>query len=747
MLGLLSKHIPLVLCLGAGALAQNAKAAPKVDFRRDVQPIFQAHCIACHGPKVQSNGLRLDRRRDAMRGGTTAVIGQGNSAGSRLYLKLIGNQFGPQMPPTGALEPEQISIIKDWLDQGAEWPDDAAGDVPVSPPSAAATRVMHALRDGDTRAFQKLLEDDPSAANQKGVGGTTPLMYAARYGDANSVRQLLDAGADANARNESGLTPLMWGLADVEITRVLLEHKANPNARTENSRTPLLIASSSFNSAPVGKLLLDAGADPNGAGLRGVIPLNEAANLGDESLFRLLLERGSDIKRVGGAAMAWSMEGGCQYCFETLMQSATPQQMTAAATSEVPPGIADATRLKVFLDHGANPKSADNLNRTLLMGAASSDAIPTETVKDLIARGADLNAKGPRGATALDFARLHGNTPVVEALVSAGALAEHTLEMPVPKPAPAASVREAIVKALPALQQINSVFLQKTGCLSCHNNSLVDMAVSAARKKGIPVNTQMEKQQVKATVEWLENWRDRVVQGIPIPGDVDTTGYVLAALADEAYSPDAATDALAHFLKIHQTPEGKWRLFAYRPPLESSEIEVTAMAVRSLHMYAPKPQRAEYEKAVQRASVWLAQATPKLNEDRVFQLLGLHWGAESQNNGDKSVIRQRGAELLALQRADGGWSQIPSLASDSYATGQALYALHQAGVLSVNDKAYQRGVEFLRNSQLADGSWYVKSRALTRQPYFESGFPHGVDQFISAAGTNWAVLALVPAAK
>jgi N-acyl-D-amino-acid deacylase len=56
--------------------------------------------------------------------------------------------------------------------------------------------------------------------------------------------------------------------------------------------------------------------------------------------------------------------------------------------------------------------------------------------------------------------------------------------------------------------------------------------------------------------------------------------------------------------------------------------------------------------------------------------------------------------------------------------------------------AYQRGVRYLLDTQLADGSWRVRSRTLPTQTYFESGFPHGEHQFISAAGTQWATQAL-----
>src|SRR6185369_6363322 len=65
------------------SLAPSRQASAKVDFRRDVQPIFKQFCIECHGPSQQQHGFRLDRRHDAMRGGTTTVIVPGSSAVSR----------------------------------------------------------------------------------------------------------------------------------------------------------------------------------------------------------------------------------------------------------------------------------------------------------------------------------------------------------------------------------------------------------------------------------------------------------------------------------------------------------------------------------------------------------------------------------------------------------------------------------------------------------------------------------------
>src|SRR5262245_49508879 len=145
--------IPLsVLGLVAVTAWPQARAAQTngpVDFGRDVQPILRQRCYGCHGPSQQMNGFRLDRRRDAMRGGTVAMIGPGNSDGSRMYLRLVGSQYGQQMPPTGALAQSEIAVIKAWIDQGAEWPDALSGETPPPPPDPTAVRLIQALRQGD----------------------------------------------------------------------------------------------------------------------------------------------------------------------------------------------------------------------------------------------------------------------------------------------------------------------------------------------------------------------------------------------------------------------------------------------------------------------------------------------------------------------------------------------------------------------------------------------------------------------
>jgi hypothetical protein len=201
---------------------------------------------------------------------------------------------------------------------------------------------------------------------------------------------------------------------------------------------------------------------------------------------------------------------------------------------------------------------------------------------------------------------------------------------------------------------------------------------------------------------------------------------------------DYYTDAAAHFIKAMQTPEGYWfSTQSRRPPMSTGAYQSTALAVYALKEYGPPAEKADTDKVIGRAAAWLEAARPASTQDRAFQLLGLVW-----SNANRESSTTAAKALAATQRPDGGWSQLSTMGSDAYATGEALYALNVSGRIPVSDPVYQKGVKYLLGTQAADGSWHVKSRSIWLQPYFESGFPYGVDQWISAAGTAWATMAL-----
>lgn len=302
----------------------------------------------------------------------------------------------------------------------------------------------------------------------------------------------------------------------------------------------------------------------------------------------------------------------------------------------------------------------------------------------------------------------------------------------------AVTPRVVITKSLPLLQSLGVKFIEQTGCVSCHNNSLPAMAVSLARERGFKIDEQaVQQENAKIAEVWGAN-RERLLQGDGPGGGNETAAYILLGLAASGQSANANTDALVHYLAGHQTKAGHWEIdMRARPPLEASHFNATALSLRSLQLYAPKGRSASVKPQIAKAQQWLTKTTPQSNEDRAFQLVGLHW-----SGADNATKQKAAAQLLATQRSDGGWAQLASMPSDAYSTGQTLVALHRAGGVPTSNPAYQRGVQYLLKTCELDGTWHVQTRVFPFQKYFESGFPYGKDQWISAAATSWAVMAL-----
>ncbi len=113
----------LASCLAV--FSQSQKATGKIDFIRDIHPIFQRHCYPCHSASKVSGQLRLDKKQLALKGGVSgAAIIPGNSQSSLIVRRIMGEADLPRMPLGGALADQDIALIRAWIDQGAKWPDE-----------------------------------------------------------------------------------------------------------------------------------------------------------------------------------------------------------------------------------------------------------------------------------------------------------------------------------------------------------------------------------------------------------------------------------------------------------------------------------------------------------------------------------------------------------------------------------------------------------------------------------------------
>lgn len=302
-------------------------------------------------------------------------------------------------------------------------------------------------------------------------------------------------------------------------------------------------------------------------------------------------------------------------------------------------------------------------------------------------------------------------------------------------------VDAAVMKSLPLLQASARTWTERRDCTSCHHQSLGSMTVEVARERGFRIDPVAAHEQAVFTRTARDEGAsvDAYARGQGVIGGGSMgLSYSLAGLASVRAPADHVTDLLAHFIAGRQFPDGSFPSPDHRPPHEDGVIPSTALAIRALLAYGQHlPGMAA---RLERAAAWLARAEAVTTEDRAMQLFGLRWA-----NATGSRTTKLHAAILGRQRSDGGWPQIETLGSDAYSTGQILVALNQTGY-STESNAYRKGIAYLLRTQLPDGSWHVRSRRRDEvtqgQTYFETGFPHGRDQFISYAGSAWATLAL-----
>ena len=295
-------------------------------------------------------------------------------------------------------------------------------------------------------------------------------------------------------------------------------------------------------------------------------------------------------------------------------------------------------------------------------------------------------------------------------------------------------IKIALTKAIDPLQHSLVVYAEKRDCFSCHHQTVPLIALKIARSRGLAIDEDAFQNAIALTMSDLESARDQYRKGEGQPGGVTRAGYALWALETGGHMADTITATVTGYLLEADKSRDHWTTGSGRVPMEASHFTTTALTLRGLRAYRNVE---EGKDRVAKARTWLLMTKPTDTEDRVFKLWGLKYAGAST-----AEIEAATNDLRATQRSDGGWSQTEALASDAYATGSALVALHQAGGLETCDPVYQRGISFLVTEQKPDGTWFVHSRSKPFQPYFESGFPYGKDQFIAVAASGWAAAAL-----
>lgn len=340
--------------------------------------------------------------------------------------------------------------------------------------------------------------------------------------------------------------------------------------------------------------------------------------------------------------------------------------------------------------------------------------------------------------------RLHLATALLTACLSLDARAD---EPAIPEATPALA-RRAVERAIGYLQTESASWLKTRKCAACHHVPMPLWALSEADGRGYTI----DKKFLTETIESLLGNKEKLLGSKIFPNPADPPdprpqgrglNMGLPFLAIAARSLPSLHEGQKQSLQLiteeilkKQQADGSWEFFASlrRPPINESQTTDVAWIILALQgepePNAPEAQRAALANAVR----WLEAAKPAdLHQDKVMKaLLGARSGKP------REAMRSDIDELLALQRADGGWSQtVPEPKSDAFATGQTLYALSSIGD-TADRPEIRRAISFLVATQSPDGSWPMVSRS---SPNGEPGSAKLLTP-ITCAASSWAVLGL-----
>lgn len=181
---------------------------------------------------------------------------------------------------------------------------------------------------------------------------------------------------------------------------------------------------------------------------------------------------------------------------------------------------------------------------------------------------------------------------------------------------------------------------------------------------------------------------------------------------------------LSEWLISKQDSKGVFPIDRVEPPIEQGSIMTTTNSLICISRALEMTKEKRFKDALDKGIAWLRSADTQTTQDYAYQIIGL---SMLDREGSREIIRRKVEDIYSLQRADGGWSELPTLESNAYSTGQVLYCLKTAGE-SVADLRFKKGVDNLLATQQVHGSWPCLNSQARRPSDFSA--------------TMWAVIGL-----
>lgn len=306
----------------------------------------------------------------------------------------------------------------------------------------------------------------------------------------------------------------------------------------------------------------------------------------------------------------------------------------------------------------------------------------------------------------------------------------------------AREAQKKVERGLTFLQADAAKWRKDRKCATCHHGALTVWALAEAKSQGYMADTDTLTDMTKWTKERLKDIdkpRDtRVGWNMVNTPALYLTVMDLAVPKQSILTTDERNQIVSHLLR-HQEEGGFWAWSIApaknrAPPFFESDEGVTLLAYTALgpHVPADPNEKSAARDGQEKAAAWLE----KNQAGTGTQVMALRLFRAIRSGSPVKEQEALIASLLNRQNKDGGWGQDKDLASDAYATGQALYFLRLAGV-DRSRAEILRGVSFLVAQQRDDGSWPMSSRAHPGEKAANNPVP--ITYFSSA----WATLGLL----